>query len=146
MCVCVCSQSLSCVYFSETYRLQPTRILCPWNFPGKNSGVSSHSLLQGIFPIQGPNPCLLIGRRILYHQHHLGRPMYTYVHLCVSVVFTYPLVNLYSVTTQIILYYFIYLYIEKHCHFVRVITLDFSLLGNSPKASVLCIIKHSPDS
>ena len=29
------------------------------NSPGKNSGVGSHFLLQGIFPAQGLNPCLL---------------------------------------------------------------------------------------
>ena len=28
----------------------------PWNSPGKNTGAGSHSLLQGIFPIQGSNP------------------------------------------------------------------------------------------
>ena len=32
---------------------------CPWNFPGENTGVGSHSLLQGIFPTQGSNPSLL---------------------------------------------------------------------------------------
>ena len=37
----------------------PARLLCPWDFPGKNSGVGCHSLLWGIFPIQGSNPCLL---------------------------------------------------------------------------------------
>ena len=31
----------------------------PWNSPGQNTGVGSFSLLQGIFPIQGSNPCLL---------------------------------------------------------------------------------------
>ena len=36
--------------------LQPTRLLCPWGFPGKNTGVSSLSLLQGIFPTEGSNP------------------------------------------------------------------------------------------
>ena len=35
--------------------LQPTRLLCPWNFPGKNTGLGCHFLLQGIFPTQGPN-------------------------------------------------------------------------------------------
>ena len=35
--------------------LQPTRLLCPWNFPGKNTGVGCHVLLQGIFPTQGSN-------------------------------------------------------------------------------------------
>jgi len=32
------------------------RLLCPWDFPGKNTGVGSHSLLQGIFPTQGSDP------------------------------------------------------------------------------------------
>ena len=32
---------------------------CPWDFPGKNTGVSCHFLFQGIFPIQGLNPHLL---------------------------------------------------------------------------------------
>ena len=35
---------------------QPTRPLCPWNFPDKNTGVGCHFLLQGIFPTQGLNP------------------------------------------------------------------------------------------
>ena len=30
--------------------LRPTRLLCPRNSPGKNTGVGSHFLLQGIFP------------------------------------------------------------------------------------------------
>ena len=30
--------------------LQPTRLLCPWDFPGKDTGVGGHFLLQGIFP------------------------------------------------------------------------------------------------
>ena len=33
--------------------------LCPWDFPGKNTRVGCHFLLQGIFPIQGLNLCLL---------------------------------------------------------------------------------------
>ena len=56
-----------------SHGLQPTRILCPWNFPGKNSAVGSHSLLKGIFPIQGSNPDLPHCRRILYHLSHQGR-------------------------------------------------------------------------
>ena len=41
------------------YGLKPTRLLCPWGSPSKNTGVSCHFLLQGIFPTQGLNPCLL---------------------------------------------------------------------------------------
>ena len=35
------------------------RLFCPWNFPGKNTGVSCHFLLQRISQTQGWNPCLL---------------------------------------------------------------------------------------
>ena len=39
--------------------LLPARLLCPWEFPGKNTGVGCHALLQRIFPTQGLNPRLL---------------------------------------------------------------------------------------
>ena len=52
--------------------LQPTTLLCPWDSPGKNPGVGSHSLLQGIFPTQGSNPGLLYRRQTLYHLSHQG--------------------------------------------------------------------------
>ena len=40
-------------------RNKPARLPGPWDSPGKNTGVVSHSLLQGIFPTQGLNPGLL---------------------------------------------------------------------------------------
>ena len=36
--------------------LQPARFLCPWDFPGKNTRVGCHFLLQGIFPNTGTEP------------------------------------------------------------------------------------------
>ena len=36
--------------------VQRTRLLSLWDFPGKNTGVGSHFLLQGIFPTPGWNP------------------------------------------------------------------------------------------
>ena len=33
-----------------------TRLLHPWDFPGKSTRVGCHFLLQGIFPTQGSNP------------------------------------------------------------------------------------------
>ena len=39
--------------FLQLHGLKPTRVLCPWNSPGKNTGVGSHSLLQRIFPDPG---------------------------------------------------------------------------------------------
>ena len=47
------SNSLQC------YVLQPTRLLCPWDSPGKNTQVCCHALLKGIFLTQGWKLCLL---------------------------------------------------------------------------------------
>ena len=59
-------------------------VLCPWNSSGKNSGVGSYSLLQGIFPTQGSNLGLLHCRQILHHlsyrevlQNHLTQAQIT---------------------------------------------------------------------
>ena len=50
----------------------------PWSSPGKNTGVGSHSLLQGIFRTQGLNPGLLHCRQILYFSlSHQGSPHVT---------------------------------------------------------------------
>ena len=44
-----------------------SRLPCPWDSPGRSTGVGCHFLLQGIFPTQGLNPGLLHCRQILYH-------------------------------------------------------------------------------
>ena len=49
-----------------THGLYPTRLLCPWNFPGKNTGAGCCFLLQRISPTQGSNLHLLHCRRILH--------------------------------------------------------------------------------
>ena len=49
-------QSLSRVL---PYGLQPTRLLCPWYFPGKNTGIGCHFLLRGMCPSQRSDLCLL---------------------------------------------------------------------------------------
>ena len=41
------------------YGLWPIRFLCPWDFPGKNTGVGCHFLLQRSFSTQGSSPCFL---------------------------------------------------------------------------------------
>ena len=48
------------------HRRQPTKLLRPWDSPGKNTGVGCHFLLQEIFLTQGSNPHLLLCRQILY--------------------------------------------------------------------------------
>ena len=56
----------------QFHGLLPTRLLCPWNSPEKNTGVGCHALLQGIFLTQGLNLGLLHCRQILYHLSHQG--------------------------------------------------------------------------
>jgi len=57
--------------------MEPARLLCPWDFPGKNTGVGRHSLLQGILQTHGLNLGLLLCRHILYHLSHQESPSST---------------------------------------------------------------------
>ena len=63
---------------SQPQGLQPARLLGPWDFPGKNTGMGWHFLLQGIFPTQGSNPqflCLLHWQVDSLPMCHLGSPV-----------------------------------------------------------------------
>ena len=74
-CVTSESKSVSRSVMSDSlryYELQPTRLFCPWDSPGQNTGGGCHSLLQGIFPTQGLNPGLLHYHQILYCLSHQG--------------------------------------------------------------------------
>ena len=61
------SQSESESHSIMSASLQSHGLYSPWNSPGQNTGVGSHSLLQGIFPIQGSNWSLPHCRQILYN-------------------------------------------------------------------------------
>ena len=52
--------------------------LCPWDSPGRNTGVGCHVCPQGILPTQGLNLGLLHCRRILYHLSH-QQSIFTYI-------------------------------------------------------------------
>ena len=54
--------------------LWPHGLYSPWNSPGQNTGVCTHSLLQGIFTTQGLNPGLPHCRQILYQLSHKENP------------------------------------------------------------------------
>ena len=56
------------------HRRQPARLLCPWDSPGKNTGVGCHVPLQGIFPTQGSNLCLLHWQAGSSALSHRGSP------------------------------------------------------------------------
>ena len=66
--------------------LQPTRLLCSRDFPGKYTGMVCHFLLQGIFPIQGLNPGLLLGRKILHCLSTRDRSGYLNLRLLLCII------------------------------------------------------------
>ena len=64
MCVCVCMcacmlSHFSCVLLFETLRTIASKVHCPWDSSGKNTGGGCHALLQGMFLTQGWNSRLL---------------------------------------------------------------------------------------
>ena len=54
--ICMCAVAQLC---PTLYRLWPARLLCPWNSPGKNTGVGCHLILLGIQPSWDSNLHLL---------------------------------------------------------------------------------------
>ena len=65
---------------------------CPWNFPGKNTWVGWHFLLQGLFPTLGSNSCLL--HLLLWQADSLplappGKPNFSYNKYLMSTVFLF---------------------------------------------------------
>ena len=56
----------SCLTLCDPMDCSLTKLLCPWNSPGKNTGVDSHSLLQEIFLTQGSNLGLPHSRQITF--------------------------------------------------------------------------------
>ena len=69
-CVCVCMLGgvcvCVCVWVAQCCLILCYPMNCLWNSLGKNIGVGCHSLLHGIFPIEGSNPSLLYCRQVLY--------------------------------------------------------------------------------
>ena len=93
--------------FMTAWTVQPARLLCPWDFPGKDTRVGCQLLFQGIFLTQGSNPHLLHWQAHslpLSHPYIYGSP-YIYVHTlifrmllllflgCGFVVFDFPCIG-----------------------------------------------------
>ena len=72
--LCAVLSRFSCVLLCDPMDYSPARLLCPWDSLGKNTGVGTQSLLQGIVPTQGSNPGLLDHRQILFCLSHQGNP------------------------------------------------------------------------
>ena len=58
--IAAAAQLLSCVWLFLALWTVACQAACPWDSPGKNTGVGCLALCQGIFPTQGSNPhCLM---------------------------------------------------------------------------------------
>ena len=82
--MCVYAQTPTHVSW-RPHALWPSRLLCPWGFPGKNTGVGCHVLLQGIFLTQGSNPQLLHRQVESLPLSHLGSQLDDF-YFCFKVV------------------------------------------------------------
>ena len=84
VCVCVLLSHFSRVQLCVTPQTAALRLLCPWDSPGKNTGVGCPA------PSRGSDPYVLvfyvscIGRWVLYLQSYL-RNLYIYMYMCVCV-------------------------------------------------------------
>ena len=80
--LCDCACMLSCSVVSNSLwplGLQPARLLCLWDFSGKNTGVGCHIFPRGIFPNQRLNLdllCLLHCRQVVYALSHRESPLW----------------------------------------------------------------------
>ena len=75
--------------YLQPHGLEPTSLLCPWNSPGRNTGVGCHSLLQYI--------CVYI---------------YMHVYMCVY-IYTYIYIHIY---THVYIHIYTYTYIHIHIY------------------------------
>ena len=89
----------------QPHRLQPTRLLCPWDFPGKNTRVGCHFLLQEIFLTLGLNLRLL--SRLRWQ------------------VFSLPLVKVYRKTVVFLYVYLFLLSCKIHLYVPKILGVDF---------------------
>ena len=76
--------------------------------PGKNTGVGSHALLQGIFPTQGSNPGLPHCRWSLYCLSHWGARIYVTIHSYSSLYLYIYIISFYFFINAIILFIVFY--------------------------------------
>ena len=64
--LCMHAKSLQLCSTLQLYGLQPTRLHCPWDSPGKDPGVGCHALLQGNLPDPGIKPVSLVSRTLAW--------------------------------------------------------------------------------
>ena len=110
-----CAQLLSHIQLFGAPWTIPTRLLCPWNSPGKNTGVRCHYLLQGFSPTQILKPHLL--HLLIWqvdslplslpgkHIYILSLSIYIYIYIC---IYTHTYIYIYTHTCINASFYYYY--------------------------------------
>ena len=89
----------------QPHRLQSVRLLCPWDSPGKNTGVGCHALLQGIFLTQGLHPHVhLLHCRLIFlplrHRHYTEKTLKNATKKLLELINEFSKVIGYKINTQ----------------------------------------------
>jgi len=101
------------------------------DYPGKNTGVGCHTLLQGIFTTQGLNPSLKHGRQILYRLSHQGKFLEFRMPLVYSTLMMVKLADVWNQDEMLLLLFFFLAHaLPSHSNYL--------LNGTSQKAAALC--------
>ena len=95
----VCAHSVTSVVSNSLrpYGLYLDRLLCPWDSPGKNTGVGSYARLQGIFLTQGSNTHLFSSVQLLNHVRFFVTPWTAARQASLSITNTQSLLKLMSI-------------------------------------------------
>ena len=110
----LCSESDSVSHSGMSDSSSPTRLLCPLNSPGKNTGMGWYFLLQEIFPTHRLNLSLPHCRQTLYWLSHQGNPISSNNNTLFFLILT--LGNHYSTSCVMILTTLSNLYVESYVH------------------------------
>ena len=94
--------------------LQPARLLCPWDSPGKNTGVGCNTLLQRIFPTEQSNPFCYVSYVDSWGYMCVCVYIYVYVY-----IYMYMCIYIYGICVCI--YIYIYTHTHTHTHILDVI-------------------------
>ena len=112
-----------------------------WDSPGKNSGVGSHFLLQGIFSTQGLRLGLLHCRQIFYHLNYQISPTFPSLQFFKEKKEESPIYEHTHTHTQTHTHTYIYIFCSSHVYLIMSvmnINVEFWLLQQSFKCTVQC--------
>ena len=110
---CCCLVDKSRLTLCDPMDCNPARHLCPWDFPGKSTGVGGHFLLQGIFPTQGLSRSLLHWQVGCLPRSHEGNPWTTrgipISSICIYLYYMHITIYL-SISIMCFIYFYLYLF------------------------------------